>query len=83
MLRPGTLASLEGDAQAANTLRLGWRGAFRQGLLTNLLNPKALLFCSVLLPQFIDAQAGAVGAQFLGLGTTRPSACNNGCSAAC
>ncbi|WP_397457634.1 LysE family translocator [Pseudomonas asplenii] len=70
MLRPGTLASLEGDAQAANTLRLGWRGAFRQGLLTNLLNPKALLFCSVLLPQFIDAQAGAVAAQFFALGTT-------------
>lgn len=70
MLRPGTLTTLGADAQAGRTNRLDWPGAFRQGLLTNLLNPKALLFCSVLLPQFIDAQAGAVGAQFLGLGAT-------------
>lgn len=42
--------------------------AIRRGLLTNLLNPKALLFCSVLLPQFIDAQAGPVLGQFVTLG---------------
>lgn len=42
--------------------------AFRRGLLINLLNPKALIFCSVLLPQFIDVTHGAIGAQFLLLG---------------
>lgn len=45
-----------------------WRGAIQRGLLTNLLNPKALLFCSVLLPQFIDPHAGPVLAQFAILG---------------
>ncbi|QJP16471.1 LysE family translocator [Starkeya sp. ORNL1] len=42
--------------------------AVMRGLLTNLLNPKALLFCSVLLPQFIRPEHGSVGAQFLLLG---------------
>jgi threonine/homoserine/homoserine lactone efflux protein len=45
-----------------------YREAIQRGLLTNLLNPKALLFCSVLLPQFIDPQAGPVLAQFAVLG---------------
>ncbi len=45
-----------------------WGAAIRRGLLTNLLNPKALLFCSVLLPQFINPQAGPVLGQFAALG---------------
>ncbi|VVO27307.1 LysE family translocator [Pseudomonas fluorescens] len=45
-----------------------WRAAIQRGLLTNLLNPKALLFCSVLLPQFINPDAGPVLAQFATLG---------------
>ncbi|MGY4820243.1 LysE family translocator [Pseudomonas chlororaphis subsp. piscium] len=64
-LRANLLPSLQ-DGEAASALR--WREAIRRGLLTNLLNPKALLFCSVLLPQFIDPQAGPVSAQFASLG---------------
>lgn len=38
--------------------------AFHRGLLTNILNPKALLFCSVLLPQFIQPGQASVVAHF-------------------
>ena len=47
--------------------------AIRRGFLTNLLNPKALMFCSLLLPQFIDLQSDSsnhtpILAQYLYLG---------------
>lgn len=42
---------------------------FRQGLLTNLLNPKMALFVLALFPQFIDPAAGSVALQILLLAT--------------
>lgn len=68
MLKPGTLTQLTLAPGALKEPQLTWGGALQRGLLTNLHNPKALLFCSVLLPQFINNQAGSVSAQFLGLG---------------
>lgn len=56
----------DGDAPRAMSKPL--RTAFIKGLLTNLLNPKALLFCSVLLPQFVRPEAGPVALQMLTLG---------------
>jgi threonine/homoserine/homoserine lactone efflux protein len=44
------------------------RAALSKGVLSSLLNPKALLFCSVLLPQFVHPEAGAVWSQVVELG---------------
>ena len=65
-LRTTMLPSLNGTD--ATTEKPHWREAIQRGLLTNLLNPKALLFCSVLLPQFIEPHAGPVLTQFATLG---------------
>lgn len=65
-LRTTLLPSL--NSAGSTTEKSHWREAIRRGLLTNLLNPKALLFCSVLLPQFIEPHAGPVLAQFATLG---------------
>lgn len=66
MLRPGGLEGLGGEHGTPSALSRGV--ALRRGLFTNLLNPKAPLFCSVLLPQFITPGAGSVALQFLELG---------------
>ncbi|MFM0322423.1 LysE family translocator [Caballeronia glebae] len=52
------------SGQTASTLR----SAYAKGILSSILNPKALLFCSVLLPQFVRPEAGPVWSQVLELG---------------
>lgn len=43
-------------------------GAVTRGFLTNLLNPKALVFCAMLLPQFVSTGQGSLLVQFVWLG---------------
>ena len=63
MLRAGEAEGLEGD----NVTARGWE-AIRSGVMTNLLNPKALMFCALLLPQFISTEYDLT-AQYLTLGS--------------
>ena len=55
-----SLAARPGDA----------RDAFWQGFVTNLLNPKVLLFMIAFLPQFTSPEQGPVWSQMLVLGVT-------------
>src|SRR3954452_22554891 len=48
----------------------GTAAAFRQGILTNILNPKVALFFLAFLPQFIDSATPSKTAAFLVLGLT-------------
>ncbi|MCD9878881.1 LysE family translocator [Streptomyces guryensis] len=48
----------------------GRRRAFWQGAVTNLLNPKVILFNVAFLPQFVNPGLGHVGEQFLVFGLT-------------
>jgi len=63
MLRAGEPGGLESAKDAGS----GWE-AICSGVMTNLLNPKALIFCALLLPQFISTQYDLT-AQYLMLGT--------------
>lgn len=56
----------EGSAPAG----AGLRRAFWQGAVTNLLNPKVILFNVAFLPQFVDPDLGHVRGQLLVLGCT-------------
>ena len=62
ILRTKEIAGLE----KANDGGPGWE-SIRSGVMTNLLNPKALMFCALLLPQFISTQHDLT-AQYLTLG---------------
>ncbi|TDN58924.1 LysE family translocator [Paraburkholderia sp. BL10I2N1] len=44
------------------------RSSVAKGMLSSLLNPKTLLFCSVLLPQFVNPQGAPVWSQMAELG---------------
>lgn len=54
----------------AHFKRKGAAAAFRQGILTNILNPKVALFFLAFLPQFIDSAAPSKTLAFLILGLT-------------
>lgn len=65
-----TLRSGGGAWSPSRTPRpLSLRHVFRQGLVTNLLNPKVALFVLALFPQFLQPAAGPIVAQTLILAT--------------
>ena len=61
------LGTGENNSSAATTGQYAGWTALQRGVMTNLLNPKALMFCALLLPQFISARHDLF-AQYLILG---------------
>lgn len=68
MLRTGLRAASDAGFAASSDAPPGLRPLWRQGFLTNVLNPKVALFFLALLPQFIDADAANKTHAFLFLG---------------
>jgi len=64
LARPGLPAP-----SAAPSPRPGLWPVYRQGVITNVLNPKVALFFLAFLPQFVDRSAGGVSLQLAALGT--------------
>ncbi|MEV4256643.1 LysE family translocator [Spirillospora sp. NPDC049652] len=60
----------EGDEGAGRVAGPGRRRAFWQGMVTNLLNPKVILFNIAFLPQFVNPGLGHPMLQFMILGVT-------------
>lgn len=58
-----------GNPDAGGLAATGWT-AFRKGALTNVLNPKPILFMLAFLPQFVNPEIGPVWQQILLLGGT-------------
>ena len=56
------------EADAPTPVRATRGAIFRQGIVTNILNPKVALFFLAFLPQFVDAGRGSVALQLLLLG---------------
>jgi threonine/homoserine/homoserine lactone efflux protein len=59
---------VEVDRTLARNQEVNYRAIFRQGVKTNVLNPKVALFFIAFIPQFVDPANGPIGWQVLLLG---------------